>query len=148
MPEASRLNLVRAAPPPIPTVSTPNGLSEAELLAIIGEDSNNQPTDPTSQLPPEAIQRIAAQYFTDTPMRLAEIRLALDPPDATTLARAAHSLKSTSRYVQSSELSALGEKMEQLADANQLAEIPDLLAHAEKEFAILLNQRQPAKAVS
>ncbi|MBK9989988.1 MAG: response regulator [Verrucomicrobia bacterium] len=147
MPEAPRINLVHAAPPPT-AMAAPDGLSEAELFAIIGEDSQNQPTDPTSQLPPEAIARIAAQYFADTPVRLAEIRLALDPPDATTLARAAHSLKSTSRYVQAGELSALGAKMEQLADDGQLAEITGLLALAEKEFATLLNQQQAAKASS
>lgn len=144
MPDTPQVHLVHSAPPPL----APDGLSEAELLAIIGDDENTKPTAPTSQLPPEALQRIAAQYFTDTPDRLAEIRLALDPPDAISLARAAHSLKSTSRYVQASTLSALGEKMEQHADAGQLVEIPNLLNQAEKEFANLLNHRQPAKPVS
>jgi PAS domain S-box-containing protein len=146
MREAPRLNLVHAALPPAADTAT-DGLSEAELLAIIGDDSN-QPEDPTRQLPPEAIERIAAQYFADTPVRLSEIRLALDPPDAITLARAAHSLKSTSRYVQAEALSALGARMEQLADNGELAEIPDLLARAENEFATLLNHQLHAKPAS
>ena len=74
--------------------------------------------------------------------------MALDPPDATTLARVAHSLKSTSRYVQADALSDLGAKMEQLADAGQLAEIPELLNLAGKEFTTLLNQQIPAKTAS
>jgi HPt (histidine-containing phosphotransfer) domain-containing protein len=148
MPDAPRITLVRAALPPPLAVNTPNGLSEAELLAIIENGSNNQSADPSSQLPPEAMQRIASQYFADTPARLTEIRLALDLPDATTLARAAHSLKSTSRYVQANALSDLGAKMELLADAGLLAEIPELLNLAEKEFTTLLNQQIPAKIAS
>lgn len=143
MRKARRINLVYASPTPTTEAIVPSGLSETELLAILGESVDN-PADPSSQMPPEALQRIAAQFFADTPSRLVEIRRALDPPDATTLARAAHSLKSTALYVKANALSSLGAKMEHLADVGQLAAIPCLLALAEAEFATLLNHHQPA----
>jgi CheY-like chemotaxis protein/HPt (histidine-containing phosphotransfer) domain-containing protein len=143
--EKTRVNLVHAALPPPTRPDTQSGLSEDELLAIINDADNRKPADLSNQLPAEAIQRITTQYFADTPLRLTEIRLALLQPDAISIARAAHSLKSTSRYVQAHALSELGGRMEELADDGQLDEIPALLALAEKEFASLVNQRQTAK---
>jgi len=144
MREASHVARVQAAMPPAAGVTAPEGMSEAELLAIIENDSTGEPADPTSQLPPEAVQRITAQYLEEAPIRLAEIRTALAKPDAPTLARAAHSLKSTSRYVHATGLSELGAEMEHLADAGQLQEIPALIDLADKEFATLYNHLQPA----
>ena len=144
MHEETRIHLVHAAMPPEPGVTAPAGMSEAELLAIIESDPNENPADPTSHLPPEAIQRITTQYLQEAPVRLAEIRSSLVQPDITTLARAAHSLKSTSRYVHADSLSELGAEMERLADAGQLEEIPSLIDLADKEFQVLRNRLQPA----
>jgi len=118
-------------------------MSEAELLAIMENDAAAEPADPTGQLTPEAVQRITVQYLEEAPVRLAEIRSALAQSDCITLARAAHSLKSTSRYVHATSLSALGAEMEQRADAGQLHEIPALIGLADREFAILFNHLQP-----
>jgi len=101
--------------------------------------------DLTSNLPPEAIQRITTQYFEEAPMRLAEIRSSLAMSDPTTLARAAHSLKSTSLYVRATSLSKLGAEMERLADGGQLHEIPALIDLADKEFSALVNHLQPVR---
>jgi HPt (histidine-containing phosphotransfer) domain-containing protein len=120
-------------------------MSEAELLAIIENDGVDKPADISSQLPPEALARISLQYFEDTPMRLAEMRASLAVADLATVARAAHSLKSTSRYVQSTSLSELGAEIERLADAGQLDEIPSLIDLADKEFTDLSNRQQPHK---
>jgi HPt (histidine-containing phosphotransfer) domain-containing protein len=148
MHEAPRLHLVHAATPPVTGVTAPDGLSEAELLAIIQDDKDSKPVDPTSQLPPEAIQRITAQYFAEAPVRLAEIRTALAQPDASTLARAAHSLKSTSRYVHADSLAELGAEMERLADTGRLDEISSLIDLADKEFKDVKNRLRPTATIS
>jgi HPt (histidine-containing phosphotransfer) domain-containing protein len=143
--ENEGIKLVHAAMPPANGAAAPVGMSEAELLAIIETDETAKPVDISSQLPPEAIARIAHQYFEDTPLRLAEIRASLAVSDVVTLARAAHSLKSTSRYVQSNSLSELGAEIERLADAGQLAEISSLIDLADKEFTDLSDRQQPPK---
>jgi PAS domain S-box-containing protein len=145
MPAEARTHLVHAALPPAVDVTAPDGLSEAELLAIIENDGVSSTTDPTINLPPEAIQRITTQYFEEAPVRLAEIRSSLVKSDAATLARAAHSLKSTSRYVNATNLSSLGAEMERLADAGQLHEIPTLINLADFEFSVLVNHLQPVR---
>jgi PAS domain S-box-containing protein len=145
MHEDGGIKLVRAAMPPTTRVTAPVGMSEAELLAIIENDGVDKPADISSQLPPEALARISLQYFEDTPMRLAEMRASLAVADLATVARAAHSLKSTSRYVQSTSLSELGAEIERLADAGQLDEIPSLIDLADKEFTDLSNRQQPHK---
>ena len=143
MPHDARVHHVHAAMPPLIGVTAPEGMSEADLLAII--DGDTKPVDPTSHLPPEAIERITIQYFLEAPVKLAEIRSSLAQPDAVTLARAAHSLKSTSRYVHADSLSELGAEMERLADAGNLSEIPALIDLADKEFLALRNRQQPVK---
>lgn len=146
MREDPHLHLVHTGPTPTEhkTSSVPKGMSADELLAIIDE-APAKPADPTSNLPPEAIERITVQYFKEAPLRLAEIRASIAQPDFTTMARAAHSLKSSSRYVKAHSLSELGAEMERLADAGQLDDIPSLLELAEKEFSDLSNQLQPVK---
>lgn len=145
MREEAPAHLVHAALPPIAGVTAPEGMTEADLLAIVENAGNEKPIDPTSHLPPEAIQRIAAKYFEEAPVRLAELRDALVHGDAITLARAAHSLKSTSRYVHADSLSELGAEMERLADASQLEEIESLLDLADKEFSNLTNSHPLVK---
>ena len=144
--EEPRLNLVRAAMPALAGVTAPDGMSEAELLAIIDDAGEAKPSDPTKDLSPEAIQRITTQYFLEAPIKLTELRTSLARSDATTLARAAHSLKSTSRYVQAESLSSLSAEMERLADAGHLDEIAPLIDLADKEFLALLNRHQPANS--
>jgi PAS domain S-box-containing protein len=141
--EENRIQLVKTASPQRGEISEPTGLSEAELLAILDQDAEAKPVDPTAHLPAEAIRRITEQYLEEAPLRLAEIHAALAGCDATTLARAAHSLKSTSRYVQAHSLSELGAEMEHLADTGQLAEIAGLIDLADKEFADLRMRLQP-----
>jgi CheY-like chemotaxis protein/HPt (histidine-containing phosphotransfer) domain-containing protein len=145
MREDEGIKLVHSAMPPVTGVTAPVGMSEAELLSIIEDDGVDKPVDISSQLPAEAMARISHQYFEDTPLRLAEIRAALAIADVATVARAAHSLKSTSRYVQSTSLSELGAEIERLADAGQLEEISSLIDLADKEFSDLSNRQQPPK---
>jgi len=149
MPDDPQLHLVHtgATPTKRKTTSAPKGMSADELLAMLDE-AETKPSDPTSNLPPEAIERITVQYFKEAPLRLAEIRASISQPDFNALGRAAHSLKSSSRYIQAHSLSELGAEMERLADASQLDDIPSLLELAEKEFSDLLNQQQPTKVDS
>jgi CheY-like chemotaxis protein/HPt (histidine-containing phosphotransfer) domain-containing protein len=137
------IKLVHAAMPPAIGVTAPVGMSEAELLAIIETDEASKPADLSTQLPPEAMARITQQYFEDTPLRLAELRSSLALDDIATLARAAHSLKSTSRYVHASGLSELGAEIERLADSGQLDEIASLIDLADKEFSDMVIRLQP-----
>ncbi len=126
----------------------PTGLSEAELLAILDDNTAVKPPDLATQLPPEAMQRITAQYFQEAPARLAELRTSLAKPDVPTLARAAHSLKSTSRYIQAVSLSELAAEIERLADAGQLEEIPGLIDLADKEFSALTSRLATTKVLA
>jgi len=148
MAEATHGHLVQSALPASKDPTTPVGLSEAELLAIFDDEPLVKQADLTNQLPPEAMQRIALQFFEDAPMRLAEIRSALThpTPDTASLARAAHSLKSTSRYVQANSLSEIAAEIERLADAGLLNEIASLIDLADKKFAALIPPSFPASA--
>jgi len=148
MAEATHGHLVQSALPASKDPTTPVGLSEAELLAIFDDEPLVKQADLTNQLPPEAMQRIALQFFEDAPMRLAEIRSALThpTPDTASLARAAHSLKSTSRYVQANSLSEIAAEIERLADAGLLNEIASLIDLADKKFAALIPPSFPAPA--
>ncbi|MFT3870527.1 MAG: ATP-binding protein [Nibricoccus sp.] len=117
------------------------GLSEDELLAILDEAEAQPPSPP--QLPSDAIERITELYFAEAPQRLAQMRDSLASANSVVLARAAHSLKGTSSYIQAAALSSICAEIERFADNNQLDRINALVVRAEKEFEILRQQRKP-----
>ena len=113
-----------------PTI-VPDGLTEAELLALLDEapatSSAAEPLNP----------RLVATYFEETPARFREMSAALENKDATAFARGAHSLKSTSRYVQCDELCELAGRLEKLADSAQLSDVKEPFARARLVFTAL-----------
>ncbi len=114
----------------------PVGLTEAELLAMLEEPAAIRRTEePVSP-------KIVSLFFEETTGRFAEMHTALKSKDASTFARAAHSVKSTSLYIHARQLSEIAAQLEKLADAGQLADLPAPLAQAETLFAGLLARHQ------
>ena len=109
----------------------PDGLTEAQLLAILEDPTTAPPTDdPVSP-------QILALFFEETSGRFSEMHSALQKKDAVTFARAAHSVKSTSLYIHARDLSEVAAQLEKSADTGQLSDVNEPLARAEKIFAAL-----------
>lgn len=118
------------------------GMSEAELLAIISEESPDSIAavdDRTLTLSPRVVQ----VYLQQTPQRLQEMRTALADNDFVTLGRAAHSLKSSSHYVAANEMSELGATIERCANAGDMAGVRELLDALNTEYADLATRLNP-----
>ncbi|MDX2186930.1 MAG: response regulator [Opitutaceae bacterium] len=117
------------------------GMSEEELMALLdeAEQEPDQP-DPSAALSPEARRKISLQYLNETPRLLNQLRVAWLRQDGPTLARAGHSLKSSSRYVKATRLSEIGKQIEKLADEGSFAQISALLSETDREFE-LVNER-------
>jgi PAS domain S-box-containing protein len=120
-----------------PTI-IPDGLTEAQLLAMLEDD-----TSPVSRAEPVSPQ-ILSMFFDETAGRFAEMRHALAKNDGPAFARAAHSVKSTSLYIHARELSEIAATLEKAADANQFSSLMEALARAEKIFAALRVTHQPS----
>jgi HPt (histidine-containing phosphotransfer) domain-containing protein len=92
---------------------------------------------------------LVALYFQETPARFAEMRAALPRADGPGFARAAHSLKSTSRYVHGHALEKIAAELEKLADAGQYSELAEPLNRAEHLFSELrLRHQEPGHTTS
>ncbi|MBA3849380.1 MAG: hypothetical protein C0502_05220 [Opitutus sp.] len=74
-------------------------------------------------------------FLADTPQRLAEIRDCLGKGDATTLTRAAHSIKGAAGNFGARRLAAAAYQIEQQGKTVNLAAIPPLLPALDAEFA-------------
>ena len=112
----------------------PVGLSEAELLAQFDAATAAPAHDPLDGLSPHASREIHQRFHADLPLRLLEIHTAIALDDAPTLARAAHTLKSSARYIHADQLSSLAARIESLADAGLLSDIPPILHQLENEI--------------
>lgn len=109
------------------------GLSVDELLAEM--DFQAAPAEvPTAGLASDALQRIFSLYFTETPVRLSEMKAGLAANDFVSLARAAHSLKSNSHYVQAEVVAKLAAELEQAADRREPDFLGSLIASTEAAF--------------
>lgn len=112
----------------------PKGLSASELLAMMREQEQQEASPAPETSTPAPSRAIMTQYLSDAPARVREMSSALKSGDLDTLGRAAHSLKSISRYVAAIELSELGAQIEALADAGNTREVPRLIEQAELEL--------------
>jgi len=112
----------------------PVGLSEAELLAQFDAATAAPSANPLDGLSPRASHEIHQRFHADLPVRLLEIHTAIALDDAPTLARAAHTLKSSARYIHADQLSSLAARIESLADAGLLSDIPPILHQLENEI--------------
>ncbi|OQB97255.1 MAG: Autoinducer 2 sensor kinase/phosphatase LuxQ [Verrucomicrobia bacterium ADurb.Bin122] len=112
----------------------PVGLSEAELLAQFDAATAAPSANPLDGLSPRASHEIHQRFHADLPVRLLEIHTAIALDDAPTLARAAHTLKSSARYIHADQLSSLAARIESLADAGHLSDIPPILHQLEDEI--------------
>jgi signal transduction histidine kinase/FixJ family two-component response regulator/HPt (histidine-containing phosphotransfer) domain-containing protein len=120
------------------------GMSEHELLAMLDDGSGSDTGAGTESLAntkvaalvPAVSPALVRVYLAETPKRIQEMRLALIDENFEVLARAAHTLKGSSLYVNASELSVLGEEIQTLADNKSLEGIRNLLVEVEHKFAV------------
>jgi CheY-like chemotaxis protein len=78
------------------------------------------------------LKQLIEAFLKECPQRLEESRKALAAGDTVTLRRAAHTLKSSSRYFGARETWQRAERLETLAKTGQLAEAAALLAELEQ----------------
>ncbi len=122
--------------------SPPHGLSVEELLAMAGEEVDQPKKVVAPSISTEALQSIMRQYLRDAPLRLNEMNEALERKDGPVLARAAHSLKSMSRYVSAPALSEICAQIEILADEGRFEETTLHISSAQLEFALVRTRLQ------
>jgi PAS domain S-box-containing protein len=118
------------------------GLSADDLLAMVDFQAPVQRAplaspqqDKGGTFSPEAQTLIARQYLNDAPGRIQEMAEALDRHDGEQLSRAAHSLKSSSLYVDEPGLSELARKIEALADKSDFQSASPLINDFQVGFA-------------
>ena len=109
----------------------PSGMSKGDFAGLLDEEAWNEEF---TGLPPELEGTVTELYLHDTPLRIEEMTAALEACDATTLARSAHTIKSTSRYVRAVQLSELGAEVEGMADRGELEDMAQWIARIEEEF--------------
>ena len=93
---------------------------------------------------PELVLEIQESFVESAPGAIAQMRTALTSADADTLARAAHSLKSSSLNVGAVILSQLCKELEQLARAGSLDDCKPLVQQASAEYDRVFAVMQPA----
>jgi HPt (histidine-containing phosphotransfer) domain-containing protein len=79
------------------------------------------------------IRQLIDLYATDSPKMLVEAATALEQRDAETLARSAHSLKSTSASMGATTATEAARALEVLAKSGDFAQVPAALAHLKSE---------------
>ena len=109
-------------------------------------------------LDPEALEQLAARagdrafvvelvnaFLRDAPALLATLRDAVEDAHAQQLRRAAHTLKSNGRVFGASRLAELCQELEEMAKAESLAGVADLLAQIDGEYACVAAALQTAE---
>jgi HPt (histidine-containing phosphotransfer) domain-containing protein len=81
------------------------------------------------------LREIVGIYVEDTPRRLQDLRSSLAAGDAPLFTRAAHTIKGSSANVGAVVLARLAERLEAKARKEGLADVAELLAECEAEFA-------------
>lgn len=81
------------------------------------------------------LQEIIGIYLQDTPLRLADIRVAATSGDKALYTRAAHTIKGSSSNVGAVRVRALAEQLEQRSKVEPHAALEPLLAELEGAFA-------------
>jgi len=126
---------VKSSQPVADAVTTePAGASEAKLE----QDSTSDSIE--AQFSPEALREIASHYLQETPQLIAEIKTSLQEHNSEALARAAHTIKSSSEYVRAGQLKTLGARMETMADQGNLDGVEALIAQVETAFEHIRSQ--------
>lgn len=115
-------------------------MTEEDLLAVFDEADAAPPSDPSAQLTPETRARVQQQFLRDTPKLLNLIRLAFASGDWEVIARAGHSLKSSSRYVRADRLSSVAREVETVGQHQDAARFAPLMRQCDCEFALLVDR--------
>jgi signal transduction histidine kinase/DNA-binding NarL/FixJ family response regulator len=119
-------------------------LSEQELLAEVdAELLTKRRIDYGQELPAEVIEKVAAEFRCQAPVRFEEMHRGLQTGDTEVLGRAAHSLRGTSAYIGADRLGALLSRLEKRARAGQPEGLGRLLEIAERECGRFLAEPHP-----
>ena len=86
----------------------------------------------------ELLQELMSLFLMDYPQRMAELQEALHAKDMTRLARIAHTLKGAVECLAVQAACAAAQRLEQLACAAYLAQMPAAYATLEREMARLI----------
>jgi HPt (histidine-containing phosphotransfer) domain-containing protein len=82
--------------------------------------------------------QVIGLYLEDTPKDLAEMKQALDIPDASIIARSAHKLKSSTGMLQATKLYSVLEQTETIAKSGSVSpQLFDLVNKTNLEFDVL-----------
>jgi len=84
---------------------------------------------------PDPRRRIITIYLDSAPMLMEAIRTAINESDGTLLAKAAHSLKSSSMNVGAKEIGSLCAELEQTGKAGSMDEAKNLAERLETQYA-------------
>jgi signal transduction histidine kinase/CheY-like chemotaxis protein/HPt (histidine-containing phosphotransfer) domain-containing protein len=111
-------------------------LEAIEILAEIDAEISARPKiDYRGQFPADVAERLADQFHAGAMGRFAQMRSAIERSDIATLSLAAHSLRGSTPYIGADRLGAILGRVEERADAGQLATAIALFEIAEREFA-------------
>jgi CheY-like chemotaxis protein/HPt (histidine-containing phosphotransfer) domain-containing protein len=89
------------------------------------------------------VNKVIHAYFEDTPVRLAQMKSAIEAGDAEALRKAAHGMKSSSANVGAERLAGLCRDLEMIGRDGALDAAPLLLHRTAGELAIVLDALQP-----
>ncbi|HJV00276.1 MAG TPA: response regulator [Burkholderiaceae bacterium] len=149
LPRAVLQGPLRAAPPvrpgaapmatasPAPAPVTPPAPAPTALPGT-HDNINRQALDNIRALSPgngnALLERVLQAYVSDTPTHLQALRQAIAAADASSVRKAAHSLKSSSANVGAEALAQACKEMEQLGRNGSTVGAADMLAGMEREF--------------
>ncbi len=80
------------------------------------------------------LQELIETFLLDAPEQFAALRTALEPPDAATFQRAAHSLKSNAAAFGAADLAALCRQLEEIGKSGDLSAAAALLEQADASY--------------
>ncbi len=86
------------------------------------------------------LKEIVDAFLEDSPRRIEQIGEALRQGDSTTMRRAAHTIKGSLRYFGAETAFNWAQRLEAIAEAGKLADVPEALAGLERELAQLRPQ--------
>ena len=112
------------------------GLSEAELLAMVGEEDSSA-SDKAQLLPEALLPKVAGIFLQETPKRLHEMRQALASGDFVALGLAAHTIKGGAHYVAAEQMGKLAATIEACAERKDTLHLSAQLDAIEAEFSLV-----------
>jgi HPt (histidine-containing phosphotransfer) domain-containing protein len=83
---------------------------------------------------PDKLARIVGLFIDDVPLRLQELRLAVERGEAQKVEETAHMLKGGSGYMGATRMAEICAEIQALGASSELSRVPELLDTLETEF--------------